>query len=239
MRANALPMAAALAALALAAAESGAAGVGGTAEDSVLAVVTHKGGIAGGLAHEHLVVARQVEGELEFSPAAPLATRFRAVIAADELAVGDPEAQRLWYPRLAELGVVSEPFSELSSGDLAKIRKAMLGRDQLAAEAHPTIEVRLVDVAAAPGESGSTHRVRVALTVRGVTVERELAAWMAASGTGGHRLEALGTFDFTEFGIEPYSALLGAVKVTDTFHLYASLTTPAAEAEGGAVEGAR
>ncbi len=35
------------------------------------------------------------------------------------------------------------------------------------------------------------------------------------------RLEelALGTFDFTDFGIKPYSAFLGAVKNQDAFHV--------------------
>lgn len=36
-------------------------------------------------------------------------------------------------------------------------------------------------------------------------------------------VEATGAFLFTDFGIEPYSAFLGLVKVADPFHLYLRL----------------
>jgi hypothetical protein len=40
--------------------------------------------------------------------------------------------------------------------------------------------------------------------------------------------EALGELRFTEFGIEPYTAALGAVKNADQFHLWVDLVaTPA------------
>ena len=37
-------------------------------------------------------------------------------------------------------------------------------------------------------------------------------------------VEALGEFFFTDFGIKPYSAMLGAVRNRDRFHVYLLLT---------------
>ncbi len=37
-------------------------------------------------------------------------------------------------------------------------------------------------------------------------------------------IEAIGAFNFTDFGIKPYSAFLGAVKNEDEFHVYVNLS---------------
>ena len=52
---------------------------------SLFAVLTHKAGIASGLAHDHLVVAAQATTRLEFDPASPEATRFTFAAAVDAL----------------------------------------------------------------------------------------------------------------------------------------------------------
>ena len=39
----------------------------------------------------------------------------------------------------------------------------------------------------------------------------------------GLHIEAVGVFNFREFGIKPYSAMLGAVKNKDEFHVYVAL----------------
>jgi hypothetical protein len=196
-----------------------------TTEQSVLAVVTHKAGPAARLAHNHLVVASDVPAELAFAPGEPEATRFVAEIRTDGLAVDDPALQELWYPRLAELGVLSEPFEQPSESDRRKIREAMLSDEQLDGAAHPTLGVRLVAVRAEAsqiGEVAFSHVADVEWTIRGATVMRTVAARWSEEG-GVVTLEAVGTLRFTDFGIEPYSAVFGAVRNADEFQVYARL----------------
>jgi hypothetical protein len=74
-----------------------------------------------------------------------------------------------------------------------------------------------------PGEEEAfPWSVTVALTVRGVRSEAPVRARMDVEGDQ-VRVEAYGAFRFTDFGIEPYRAFLGAVRNRDTFHLYLRL----------------
>ncbi len=194
-------------------------------EDSVLAVVTHKGGAAARLAHDHLVLAADAPTELEFSPRNPGGARFAAEIRVEGLQVDDPASQERWYPRLAELRILAEPFKRPSESDRAKIRRAMLSEEQLDLASHPTLEVRLVAVREEPatvGDVAFTHAVDVAWTIRGVEVQRPAAArWEEKEGVV--MIEAVGALRFTDFVIQPYSAVLGAVRNQDEFHVYLRL----------------
>lgn len=194
-------------------------------EDSVLAVVTHKAGPAARLAHDHLVVAGGDPPVVVFAPREAAATRFDVEVQVENLRIDEAALQERWYPRLAELGILAEPFEPPSEGDLAKIRKAMLSSEQLDLAGHPTLRARLLAVREAPSKLGGvafTHAVDVAWTIRGVTVERPAAArWEESAGAV--ILEAVGTLRFTDFGIEPYSAVLGAVRNADEFHVYLRL----------------
>ncbi len=190
-------------------------------DDSVFAVITRKGGFAAGLAHNHLVATSSYTVDLQLDEASPLETSMEFSVASKHLVVDDPDLRRLWYPRLEELGLLDEPFGELSEKNRAKIRKAMLGKKQLAAETHPTIRARIVgvrDSATAAEGSDFPYEIDLAFTVRDVTVTETLSArYENLDGTT--KIEAFGTFRFTDFGIKPYSAMLGAVKNLDEFYV--------------------
>jgi hypothetical protein len=193
---------------------------------SLLAVVTHKTGFAAGLAHDHLVAATRYVAHLELDPGAPVDAQFELHAEADALVPDLPELQRRWYPRLAELGILTEPFSEVSDKDRRRIRAAMLGSKQLDVARFPSISAQLVRVreeASASGEVPLTHQVTLELRIRGKTVERPVAARYSLD-EGILTVEALGHFSFTEFGIKPYSAALGAVKNQDRFQVYVYLS---------------
>ena len=115
-------------------------------EASLLAVVTHKGGFAAGLAHDHLVAATVYSVRLEFEPDSPANADFELAAEVDGLVAGLPELNDKWYPRLEELGILSEPFREVSEKDRQKIRSAMLGKKQLDAAGFPSIAARVVRV---------------------------------------------------------------------------------------------
>lgn len=204
-------------------------------EESLVAVVTHRGGVAGGLAHDHLVAATNYAANLTFDPATPLEAEFEVDFFVEDLLVDDPALRRRWSPRLAEAGVLDEPFGSLSEGDRTRVRREMLEEGQLDAEEHPTVTARLTGVERADTTLGAVpfdHRVTVEMTVRGITARAPVAARYEEDDRG-VTIEAVGEFRFRAFGIEPYSAYLGAVKNQDRFHVYLSLRAQWAPGDGG------
>lgn len=209
--------------------------------DSVLAVVTEKGGFAKGRAHDHLITAgppRLVE--LAFDPELPLETRFRLEVKAEDLVVDDAQLRSTWGPRLEAQALLKEPFSTLDDRQRAKIRESMLGRKQLDAERYPSVVTCLVAVEEQPTEvAGKPYpfTVHVQMSVHGQTATASGGARILENGEGegdssgggsgeAVRLEAVVPFHFTDFGIEPFSAFLGAVKNLDRFYLYANVGVP-------------
>ncbi len=204
------------------AAAAGAAELSVATGESVFAIVTHKAGFAAGKAHDHLVAAGSYTVRAEGQEGGVEGAVFEIELAAADLVFDSPELQRRWYPRLAALGILAEPFGEPSDKDREKIRRTALGGKQLDAEKHPQIRARVVDVAeeaTALGELELPYRATLELEVHGQTARRPLAASVEWEG-GALRVEAAGTFRFTDFGFEPYSAFLGAVKNRDEFHVY-------------------
>lgn len=203
------------------AAPSGAAEV----ESSLFAMITHKGGFASGKAHDHLIATGEPRLELTWSGSLEGA-RLTLEAMATELVVDDDALRSELYPRLEELAILDEPFGELSEEDRAKIRETLLSKKQLDAERHPQITATAGGLRAEPSELGSvafTHTGTVTLTAHGQSVERPFRARLEVTDEGTQVIEAVGEAAFTDFGIKPYSAFLGAVKNLDGFHFYARL----------------
>jgi hypothetical protein len=193
-------------------------------KESIAAVVTQKAGFASRLAHNHLVVAGDHDMEMDFDPSTPAEVRFRFRTTSAKLIVDPPDLRRTWDRRLRELGILAEPFRDLTAVQRGKIRRAMLGKRQLDAESFPEIAATVVEVVERPSElPGFPYTVTLALQVRNRRVERQVAARFSRTGER-ITIEATGVFRFTEFGIEPYSAMLGAVRNKDEFHVYVNLT---------------
>jgi hypothetical protein len=206
-------------------------------ERTSFAVLTHRAGVGARLAHDHLVVARAPVATLDFDPARPQATRFSARANVIALDVDPSEERAALSARLIELGALSSPLPAVDPDDRGKVRKSMLGRDQMAPEEFPEVTAELVGLERRGG--GASARValgwdaRVRLTVRGRAVEKAIPArWELEDGA--LAAEALGEFRFTEFGIEPYSTMLGAIRNDDLFHLYVKLVARPGEATGAA-----
>jgi len=204
-------------------------------EDSVMAVITHKAGIAKGLAHNHFIFPASYKASLTATPLAaeeggaealpPVDLGLEITLQTADLVVDDPEASAHWYPRLEALGLLDEAFADLKDKDRQKIRKAMLGKSQLNEATFKQIEARLLAVEVSPSEVNGiafAYRLKAAFTIVGKTVETTLAANMSWS-EGQLTLEAVGTLKFSDFGISPYSALLGAISNQDNCDIYLSL----------------
>jgi polyisoprenoid-binding protein YceI len=187
--------------------------------ETVLAIVTHRGGVASGLAHDHFVVATGYDLRVTFDRSAPEKTTFELDVPVERLAVDDPALQEKWFPRIRDLGVLADPFESVPDKKRAKIRRTMLGRKQLDAEQFPRITARVRAVRQVTAEQELPWVADVVVEVHGESVERAVPARHEVAD-GKVTLEALGKFRFSEFGIAHYSAFLGAVKNRDEFHLW-------------------
>lgn len=188
---------------------------------SVFAVLTHKAGIGSAVAHDHLIVAPSPVEKFDFVASAPEKTSldFRIGVASLEV---DPAAERAtWAPLMKRIGILSTDLPPVADGDRAKIREAMLGASQLDAANHPEIRAQLTVLGRSPALQATCLKLKLGLTIREKTVERLLEACTR----GGDTLEIgiVRAFRFSDFGIEPYSALLGAIRNDDEFHVFVQI----------------
>lgn len=210
-------------------------------ERSTFAVLTHRAGVAARLAHDHLVIARRPTVELAFDSAAPREAKLSVTVPVLALEI-DSNAERARHAeRLRILGALSGELPPVDEDDLPKVREAMLSPQQLFAERFPLVKAELLELAPRGGGGGAESarvalgwNAKVRIEVRGQSAEKtfpvrfEVVELEAGAGRELHG-ELLGELLFTEFGIEPYSAVLGAVKVDDLFHLWVDLVAVPAD----------
>lgn len=195
------------------------------APDALFAVVTGKGGAAKGMAHNHFIVAPGAKAVLSYDAADPTKSTFTLEVPVKSLQVDPFDLEKKHYGRLAELGLVAEEFADVGDKDRGKIRTSMLDESQMNEAKFPVVKARVVRIEAKERPAGKAklpYTVTLALDLVGKTVEKPFAASATAAGDK-LTVEAVGSYKFTEFGIKPYSAFLGAVKVLDDFHVYVRL----------------
>jgi hypothetical protein len=194
-------------------------------ERSVLAVVTYKANIGALLAHDHLITASNYSLDIAFDETAPVDTTMSFEVAAENLVFDDPGIHDMWSARMIELQIVEQAFEDIEDGKRQKFRDAMLGKKQLRADTFPTIAARIVKVgrfASTIGSQQFDYFVLLELDLRGKSVTKPLKARFVYDGKN-LEVEALGSFKFSDFGIKPYTAMLGAVRNRDKFTVYAKL----------------
>lgn len=167
-------------------------------DESLLYVLVRKDPetLGSGLSHDHVVRAASWKGSVTVDPA-DLSTAVVAFeIQVAELVADEPEMrERVGYD------------SSLSRRDRSQTQRNMLKANQLDAENHPTIAFRST---AARVEEGRLT-IEGDLTIRGrtkrvtVPIDHRLTA---------EELQARGRFvvSHADFGMKPYSAMLGAMK---------------------------
>lgn len=152
---------------------------------SLLQVHTGKGGLLGGLGHEHDVRAHAYAGTVVYDPEDPSRSRVTLIVPTDSLEV-----------------VIAD-----DSSDIPEITEAMR-RKVLRVDSFPEIRFSSTGVTV----RDSTLHLLGDLTMAGVTrpVEVDLVL-----GVTPQILHARGSFAVkqTDFGIRPYSAALGTIKV--------------------------
>lgn len=187
--------------------------------ESILAVITHRAGFASGMAHNHLVFPKEYQIQIQNDE--NTISSINIVVPTKQLVIDEPEAQKKYQSRLIKLQMLSEPYSDVSPSDRADISKSMFAKDQLNVNDFDTITAEVKDLRPINGKSHS-HEGTLTLTIRGKTKTRPIHLNLDKSESK-LRLEGWGDFKFSDFGIEPFSAFLGAVKNQDRFDVYCSL----------------
>lgn len=174
------------------------------AEDSWIVVRVNRddGTLLSGLSHNHAIRARQVRPEITLNDDGSCRIAIRFPVSALEV---DAPASRKKY-QLEGL---------LDDDDRADIREHMLDEDQLDAARYP--EISFVSDACALGDTELTLKGK--LRVRGKS--KRIATTLRRSQDPKGRTRLIGSIPIrgSEFGIEPYSAALGALKNQDAMTL--------------------
>lgn len=156
-------------------------------------VRTEADGILAGMVHEHVVRAGSFSGELRWDEARPSRSSVRITVPVDSLVVD----------------------TDADPDDRASIRETMR-REVLRASEHPRLRFRSTAVERSAPDS---LRVTGDLTLAGAT--RPVTLTLAFRAELG-RVWAWGSFTVrqSDFGIEPYSAGLGTLRVADPITFY-------------------
>jgi polyisoprenoid-binding protein YceI len=173
-------------------------------QKSELVVRTWKTGVAASLAHNHVIRASDVTGEIAWDPAAVETAKVSATVKASALIADEPAM-------LQKFGETTQP----DEADRKKITQSMLGEEQLDAAKYPTIG--FVSTAARREPDGRII-LTGQLTLHGVTRPVTLPVKVALKDgeiVGEGKLR----FRTSDFGIKPYSGALGAVKNRDEVEL--------------------
>lgn len=171
------------------------------AHDAELVVFTKKEGLLSKVAHDLKIRAGRFELEIEGEGAVRLTCPATALRVVNAMLDGR-EAPEL-----------------LSAKDKVKIED-LIAKEVLSASRHP--EIRFVSTRVTPGPDG--YRVEGDLSIAGTT--RPISANVIRKKTC---LDAEVTLRQTDFGIKPYTALLGALKVQDNLRVLISVPEPEPE----------
>jgi polyisoprenoid-binding protein YceI len=171
---------------------------------SELVVKTWKQGFASALAHNHVVQATDVAGELTWDPAAPEATKVSVTVQVSGLVADKTEARKRH----------GQP-NEISAADQKKVTDAMLGEDQLDLRKFQTITFVSTGM-----EKGNV--IAGKFTMHGVTREVKVPVKIeekdgAVIGSGSFKLRV------SDYKIQPYSTALGAIKNQDEVEIVLQL----------------
>jgi polyisoprenoid-binding protein YceI len=145
--------------------------------------------------HDHVVVASTFDGKVTWDPEDPSACDISIEFPVTALTV-DPGNSRTWAGLEGETG----------EGDKGKIRDNLLGKHQLESERFPKISYQ----SSSCSGSGSSFEVKGELSMHGIS--KPVTTKMTISA--GDAFAAKGTFttDHATWGMDPFSALLGALK---------------------------
>lgn len=171
---------------------------------SELRVLVYRGGLLGGLGHNHVVSSNGINGHIDVTED-PGGSRVRLELLKESLVVDDPAVRKAEGEKFA---------NEVSTDDIAATRRNMLGPDLL--DASRVAEIR-VDSTRVTGEYPD---LTITAEVSVLGVARELTFPVTARMTD-NKLLATGELSVThkELGLRPFTAAMGTLRVKNELTL--------------------
>ncbi|HEX9877031.1 MAG TPA: hypothetical protein VGC50_10290 [Gammaproteobacteria bacterium] len=172
-------------------------------EESEIHLLVYRTGALARLGHNHVIAARGFSGHVAFSTeSGDSEVTLELPVSALEV---DPQRLRAQY---------GEAFSsEPTVADVDGTRANMLGPALLDAEAYPFIRIT-----GSLRGGADRHSLEVSILVKETTARRDIAVALARSE---ERIVAEGSAELThgELGLTPFSVMLGALQVADSFEV--------------------
>lgn len=152
--------------------------------------------LASGLSHDHVIKATGFSGTVTWDAADPSTCKVDVTVPVKGLVVDLPEMRK-------KVGY----DSELSESQRADVTKNMLSKEQLDGNTYPNITFKGTKCAASGGSVNVSGTINIRGKDKAITVPMKIS-------TVDKSLSASGTFkvNATDFGFEPYTALLGQLK---------------------------
>lgn len=166
-----------------------------------LTIHTYRAGMAAKAAHDLVLEATRWSGTADLDPDNPAACGVSVTVDPDSFEVVE-----------AKGGV-----KPLSDNDRAGIRKNT-SEKVLQTQKHPEITFRSTEVEGQPPNLSVVGDLTIAGQTRPVT--------MKATVQDGGKVAADVTFKQTDFGLKPYSAMMGAIKMRDDVDIKLDLNLP-------------
>ena len=167
-----------------------------------LTVHTRRGGLGAMAGHDLVIEVTQWRGTVRIDAERIGASALEVVVDATSLEVRE--------------GNGAVPLLAINKSEISKTMDKVLGTRK-----HP--EMRFRSATVAPTQEG--FRVGGDLTIAGVTRPAELAVTLDLDA-GRPRATVTSTVVQSEFGIKPYSAMFGALKVLDPVEIHAEVRLP-------------
>lgn len=159
--------------------------------------------------HDHVVRATGFSGQVSFDAQTPTATDIQMTVDAGALSVDDADLRK-------QVGL----NEMLTDADRKKVDANMKGDKQLAVSRYPTISFRSTGVRA--DDSAGHYLLTGDLTIHGITKSVSLPVAVRVDGQTLHGVGEL-RFKQSDFGITPYSAMMGLFKNQDELVLHIDL----------------
>jgi polyisoprenoid-binding protein YceI len=174
------------------------------ADQSTLHVLVYRGGTMAQLGHNHVISSATISGEVWLDESLAK-SGFNLVLPVNDLIVDDAQA------RTAE---GTDFQAKVSDDARAGTRRNMLKLELLDGEHYPTIHLRSVIMTGWRDAPEVTASITIKDQTREVVVPVQLT--IAA-----HTLKVVGQFDIrqSDFGITPFSVMMGALQVQDQFKI--------------------
>lgn len=171
------------------------------ADKSEIRILVFKAGLFSAVAHNHVIAATKMVGEVQLDEDNFEQTSLEVIIPLESLILDDPERRK-------EEG---EDFAtKLTDYDLEETYKNLFGKKVLHIDKYPTVTVASATV----GGSLSSPELKAEVTIHGVTNNLDLPCEVEVDE---ETLHAKGQIEIkqTDFGMKPFSQLLGSIKVKD------------------------